>query len=615
MKSPTDSPPKHSHTRRLLSLALRHRAAVAGAFLAMLVHGATEAAPILLAKVFVDQVLVGAVPGDATSTWIDAVFRDLGLWVAGVPGCQTLDPRLHIAIAVAGVMLLAAFIGAIADYVNEFMARLLAALVLRDLKVELMSRVVRMPISYFNQHRLGDLISRFNNDTQTAYFTITMFLSELMMQPIVILGSAIAAASISWQLFLASLLFVPCVVLPVRRLGNKAKKKSHSTLTSLADIMQAVNQILTGVRVVKAFRMEERELADYKEAHQVWLRRQLSLARTLALARGTVALVNGILLAVILFAGSWLVVRGDFGLSAGAFMAFLLALISFYRPVKRLSSAFNTWKTSLAAAERVFEVMDLPVEAEDAKDAHALGRVREGLEFREVQFRYPGSDSEPVLRGVSFTIRAGEKVALVGPSGAGKSTIADLILRFHEPLSGSILIDGHELKGVTRDSLRARIAVVSQHPFLFNASIRDNIAYGAPQATQEDVERAAKAAFIHDDILAMPEGYATAVGERGARLSGGQLQRLTIARAILKDASLLILDEATSSLDSRSERAVQDALDNLLRERTALIIAHRLSTITAADRILVLDGGRIVQQGTHAELSGSSGLYRELHKL
>ncbi len=581
----------------------------------MLIHGATEAAPILLAKVFVDQVLMGAVAADATTSWLDALFRDLGTTMAGIPGCADLDPRMHIAMAVAGVMLLAAVVGALADYVNEFMARLLAALVLRDLKVELMSRVVRMPISYFNQHRLGDLISRFNNDTQTAYFTITVFLSELLMQPIVIVAAAIAAASISWQLFVGSLLFVPCVVLPLRRLGRKAQKKSHSTLTSLADIMQAVNQILTGVRVVKAFRMEEKELADYREAHQVWLKRQLSLARTLAMARGTVALVNGTLLAVILFAGSWLVVNGQFGLTAGAFMAFLLALISFYRPVKRLSSAFNTWKTSLAAAERVFEVMDLPVEAEDPKDAREIGRVRESLEFRAVEFRYPGTDTEPVLRSVSFRINAGEKVALVGPSGAGKSTIADLILRFHEPSGGVILIDGIPLPEVTRNSLRARIAVVSQHPFLFNATIRDNIAYGAPNATQEDVERAARAAFIHEDIVAMPEGYATLVGERGARLSGGQLQRLTIARAILKDASLLILDEATSSLDTRSERAVQDALDNLLKGRTALIIAHRLSTITAADRILVLDSGRIVQQGTHAELAERSGLYRELHKL
>lgn len=581
----------------------------------MLIHGATEAAPILLAKVFVDQVLMGAVATDATTSWLDTLFRDLGSTMAGFPGCGDLDPRMHIAMAVAGVMLLAAVVGAFADYVNEFMARLLAALVLRDLKVELMSRVVRMPISYFNQHRLGDLISRFNNDTQTAYFTITVFLSELLMQPIVILAAAIAAASISWQLFVGSLLFVPCVVLPLRKLGRKAQKKSHSTLTSLADIMQAVNQILTGVRVVKAFRMEEKELADYREAHQVWLKRQLSLARTLAMARGTVALVNGTLLAVILFAGSWLVVNGEFGLTAGAFMAFLLALISFYRPVKRLSSAFNTWKTSLAAAERVFEVMDLPLEAEDPKDAREIGRVRESLEFRAVEFRYPGEDTEPVLRSVSFRINAGEKVALVGPSGAGKSTIADLILRFHEPVSGVILIDGIPLPEVTRNSLRARIAVVSQHPFLFNATIRDNIAYGAPTATQEDVERAARAAFIHEDIVAMPEGYATIVGERGARLSGGQLQRLTIARAILKDASLLILDEATSSLDTRSERAVQDALDNLLKGRTALIIAHRLSTITAADRILVLDGGRIVQQGTHAELAERSGLYRELHKL
>ncbi len=611
----TPSAPPATHTRRLLQLAFGHRSAVVLALLAMLISGATDAIPILLAKVFVDQVLIGTTATDTTAGWLDALFSDLGGVAANLPLCHDLDPRLHIALAVAVVMLLAGVLGAVAAYANEFMAKYLAALVVRDLKVKLMARVVHLPMSWFNQTRLGDLVSRFSNDTQVAYGTITVFLSELLMQPMVILGGAVAAAAINWQLFAVSLVFVPCIVVPVRRLGKRAQRKSHNTLTSLADTMQSVNQVLTGVRVVKAFRMEQREVDEYREVNQEWLRRQMSLARTLALSRGITDLVNGALLAIILFAGSYFVVTGKFGLTAGAFTAFLLALISFYRPVKRLAAAFAHWKTSLAAAARVFDVMDLPTELADPPHAVSIGPVRKEVRFDAVEFSYADESglAQPVLRSVSFTLAAGEKIALVGPSGAGKSTIADLVLRFHEPCGGSISIDGHRLPDIARGSLLAQVAVVSQQPFLFNASVRDNIAYGSPKATQAQVEQAARAAYIHDDIVAMPQGYATQVGERGARLSGGQLQRLTIARAILKDASLLILDEATSSLDTRSERLVQEALDNLLRGRTALVIAHRLSTIESADRILVLDGGVIVQQGTHGELIATSGLYRDLH--
>ncbi|MSR74503.1 MAG: ABC transporter ATP-binding protein [Planctomycetes bacterium] len=607
--------PTASHTSRLLRLALRHRGATALAMVAMVISGITDATPILLAKVFVDQVLVGTTPADATAGWLDSLFRDFGVLASNLPLCADLDPRLHIAVAVAVVMLLAGMLGAVAAYANEFMAKYLAALVVRDLKVKLMARVVQLPVSWFSQNRLGDLVSRFSNDTQTAYGTITVFLGELLMQPMVILGGAVAAAAINWQLFVASLIFVPAIVVPVRRLGKRAQRKSHSTLSSLADTMQSVNQVLTGVRVVKAFRMEQREVDEYREVNQEWLRRQMSLARTLALSRGITDLVNGALLAVILFAGSYLVVTERFGLTAGGFTAFLLALISFYRPVKRLAAAFSTWKTSLAAAARVFDVIDLPIEIQDVANAVTIGPVRHEVRFNEVEFTYPDADgkAQPVLRKVSFTLAAGEKVALVGPSGAGKSTIADLILRFHEPIAGSISIDGHKLQDIARGSLLAQVAVVSQQPFLFNSSIRDNIAYGSPTASESHIERAAKAACIHDEIMAMPLGYATQVGERGARLSGGQLQRITIARAILKDASLLVLDEATSSLDTRSERLVQDALANLLRGRTALVIAHRLSTIVSADRILVLDGGCIVQEGTHTELMARAGLYRDLH--
>jgi len=319
----------------------------------------------------------------------------------------------------------------------------------------------------------------------------------------------------------------------------------------------------------------------------------------------------------VLAIGGSMVIHQKWGLTPANLTGFLVAMAYLFRPIRRLSVAYNNWQESISAAGRLFEVLDTPEIAPDPPEARSIGRIRKGLVFEDVWFSFDneGSAPTPVLRGVSFQIPASNTVALVGPSGSGKSTIADLIFRFYEPTRGRILIDDVPLDSISRESLYREIAVVAQQPFIFNTTIRANIAYGRPEASLEEIQEAARAACIHEEILALPEGYDTVVGDRGATLSGGQLQRITIARAILKNASFLLLDEATSNLDAASELAVQEALSNLMRGRTSLVIAHRLSTIVDADHILVIKEGRIVEQGTHQELVAREGAYHQLYRL
>lgn len=608
-------------TLRLLRRTGRYRGILAVAFVMMLVAGSTEMAPILLAKVFVGQVLLdpgdGAAPrGDRFDLWVAGVARSAAD-ALGVDGAAA-DPRLVIAGLVAAAMVVLSVLAAVSTYANEFIAKYLASLVVKDLRVDLLARVVRWPCSRFSKRKIGDLVSRFSNDTTTAFQTINIFISEILLQPFILVFTAAGAILLNWRLALASLLTFPIVVWPVLRLGRRVHVRSRKTLVSLGETMESVGQTLSGLRVVKAFRMEDEEVRDFERVNDDWLRRQVSLVKAKALGRSVMDLVWGFVLAILLLGGSWLVVTGTWGLTPADFVGFLVAIVSVYRPLKRLSVAYNTWQASLAAAARVFEVLDTAGEPADPPDAVRIGPIRQGIVFDDVGFAYadpedPSSPDVPVLDGFRLTIPARSTIALVGPSGAGKTTVADLLLRFHEPGRGRILVDGIPLRRVSRESLLAQVALVGQHPFLFNTTVRENIAYGRPGATRDEIEAAAQAACIHDEILRLPHGYDTVVGERGASLSGGQLQRITIARAILKDASLLVLDEATSSLDGRSERAVQTALENLLRGRTALVIAHRLSTVARADRICVMEDGRIVEEGSHDGLLARGGTYHRLY--
>jgi len=376
--------------------------------------------------------------------------------------------------------------------------------------------------------------------------------------------------------------------------------------------MQRLLQILGGIRVIKAFDAEEVERASYRRESMVYFRRSLKVVRNRVLSRSIVELVSQASAVGGFFLGLFAVINSWWGLTVGDFVAFMALSLMMYRPTKNLMRLWNAVQDALPAGSRIFELLDTPEETPDRPGARQLERVAQGIRFRDVHFSY---GREPVLCGVELEIRAGEVLALVGRTGAGKSTLADLLLRFHDPEQGSVEIDGVDLRDVKRASLRKLVSVVSQDPFLFDTTLLENIRYGRPGALLEDVVEAARAAHAHEFIEKLPLGYDTPAGDLGVQLSGGQRQRITIARALLRDPQILILDEATSALDAKAESAVQEATRTLMRGRTVLVIAHRLSTVQTADRIAVLEAGRIAAVGPHLQVLAESPLYQELVRL
>ena len=480
-----------------------------------------------------------------------------------------------------------------------------------DIRNALFAKFQRLPVAYFDRHQTGEIMSYIANDVATVQNALVDKLIDIVTEGAVFIGSLVMMFMLDWQLSLLTLITVPMVGISMRVFGKMIKNSGAEIQSRLSEFTAMMQESLSAERVVKAFGREKYEIGRYCEQNERNFTASMRNVKLTSMLTPTIEFIAAAAATALIWFGGKEVVDGR--ITAGTLVAFLTYAVNMSNPLKRLSRAYAGIQQALAGAERVFGVFDLDEPISDRPGAATLpvasGRVR----VEDVSFSY--NEGTPALSHVSLAAEPGQMIAFVGPSGAGKSTIANLIPRFYDVDSGSIVIDGHDIREVTIDSLRAQIGIVPQETMLFSTSVRENIRYGRLDATNEEIEAAARDADAHDFIMALPEGYDTKIGERGLMLSGGQRQRIAIARAILKDPRILILDEATSALDTESEKIVQAALDRLMVGRTSFVVAHRLSTIFGADQIYVIDHGEIKEHGTHEELLAAKGLYAELYAL
>jgi len=595
---------------RFVKFVKPHLGLLAFAALLMAVSSVFDGVSLGMIIPLVDKILAGKEFIATGSTKMPAFLQQLIIYINSVPRGKLLKYIIFWAIGLTAVKEVLVFA------YSYFMVDV-SKKTIRDVRYKIYNKLLTLSLNFYHRNKTAVLMSRITNDSSIIEQAVAEGLMEMIYEPLQLVAYLVMVLairsyfSISWGFVFVLACLMPLIIYPIIRIGKRIRKVTTETQVQAADINTTLLETISGIHIVKAFTMEGVETEKFKRENQKAYRLSMKSVKRMNTIRPVTELSSIVAVGVVLWFGGSEVIHG--GLSPGAFIAFMAALLSLIRPIKKLSRIHVLNQQAMSASDRIFEILDEKPSVSEVENAAVLKPFREKVVFNNVDFTYDGT--RPVLTGISLEAGRGEIVAIVGPSGAGKTTLVNLIPRFYDPASGRISIDGIDIKTVTIISLRKQIGLVAQETMLFNDTVLANIKYGRLEASNEDVVEAAKAANAHDFIMGLPNGYDTIIGDRGHNISGGERQRLSIARALLKNPPILILDEATSQLDTESEALVQAALDKLMKNRTVFVIAHRLSTVRQADRIVVLEDGKIEAVGRHEELLETDGLYKKLYDM